>query len=214
MRTFVILGVWCARGTGVGQRPTRRQVEVRSRSRRRDRRGDLRRKTPTRSGPIASTTKIFVAMAIRKKGLDLDGWTEITKADAQEAKGGARTRLDVGRDVPQQGPAARHADGIGQPSAHRARTRRRDGPRRAGRGDERRREGSPPEADSVHRSDAACTATCRPPARWRSRCAPRSRTTSSARSWATTEAEIVSKDGHHDPLRHDEPAAASRRSTT
>lgn len=45
---------------------------------------------------IASTTKIFVAMAVRKKGLDLDAWTEITKADAQEAKGGARTRLDVG----------------------------------------------------------------------------------------------------------------------
>ena len=45
---------------------------------------------------IASTTKIFVAMAVRKKGLDLDGWTEITKADAREAKGGARTRLDVG----------------------------------------------------------------------------------------------------------------------
>lgn len=45
---------------------------------------------------IASTTKIFVAMAVRKKGMDLDGWTEITKADAREAKGGARTRLDVG----------------------------------------------------------------------------------------------------------------------
>lgn len=47
--------------------------------------------------PIASTTKIFVAMAVRKKGLDLDGWTEITKADARSAAGGARTRLDVGQ---------------------------------------------------------------------------------------------------------------------
>lgn len=47
--------------------------------------------------PIASTTKIFVAMAIRKKGFDLDGWTDITKTDAKYAKGGARTRLDVGQ---------------------------------------------------------------------------------------------------------------------
>ena len=46
---------------------------------------------------IASTTKIFVALAVRKKGLDLDGWTEITKVDVQEARGGARTRLDVRR---------------------------------------------------------------------------------------------------------------------
>ncbi len=46
--------------------------------------------------PIASTTKIFVAMAVRKRNLDLDGWTEITKVDAKEARGGARTRLDVG----------------------------------------------------------------------------------------------------------------------
>ncbi|HUJ58827.1 MAG TPA: serine hydrolase [Kofleriaceae bacterium] len=46
--------------------------------------------------PIASTTKIFVAMAVRQHGLDLEGWTEITKQDAREARGGARTRLDVG----------------------------------------------------------------------------------------------------------------------
>jgi len=45
---------------------------------------------------IASTTKIFVAMAVREKGLDLDGWTEITSADAHEARGGSRTRLAVG----------------------------------------------------------------------------------------------------------------------
>ncbi|MEO8701853.1 MAG: serine hydrolase [Kofleriaceae bacterium] len=46
--------------------------------------------------PIASTTKIFVAMAVRKRGLDLEGWTQITKVDARHARGGARTRLDVG----------------------------------------------------------------------------------------------------------------------
>lgn len=46
--------------------------------------------------PIASTTKIFVAMAVRKR-LDLDGWTEITKLDARYANGGARTRLDIGQ---------------------------------------------------------------------------------------------------------------------
>jgi serine-type D-Ala-D-Ala endopeptidase (penicillin-binding protein 7) len=47
--------------------------------------------------PIASTTKIFVALAVRKHDLDLDGWTEITKEDAEHAKGGARTRLDIGQ---------------------------------------------------------------------------------------------------------------------
>ena len=45
---------------------------------------------------IASTTKIFVAMAVRDHDLDLDGWTEITRADAHEARGGSRTRLPVG----------------------------------------------------------------------------------------------------------------------
>lgn len=46
---------------------------------------------------IASTTKIFVAMAVRKKGLVLDDWTEITQADVKAARGGARTRLDRGQ---------------------------------------------------------------------------------------------------------------------
>lgn len=46
--------------------------------------------------PIASTTKIFVAMAVRKKGIDLNGWTEITRTDSRAAKGGSRTRLDIG----------------------------------------------------------------------------------------------------------------------
>jgi D-alanyl-D-alanine endopeptidase (penicillin-binding protein 7) len=46
--------------------------------------------------PIASTTKIFVAMVVRAHDLDLDGWTTISKTDASYARGGARTRLDVG----------------------------------------------------------------------------------------------------------------------
>jgi D-alanyl-D-alanine endopeptidase (penicillin-binding protein 7) len=46
--------------------------------------------------PIASTTKIFVALAVRAHDLDLDAWTAITKADAYAARGGSRTRLDVG----------------------------------------------------------------------------------------------------------------------
>jgi len=43
--------------------------------------------------PIASMTKIFVAMVLRKRGLDLEGWTEITHVDAKAAEGGAGTRL-------------------------------------------------------------------------------------------------------------------------
>jgi D-alanyl-D-alanine endopeptidase (penicillin-binding protein 7) len=45
--------------------------------------------------PIASTTKIFVAMVVRKHGIALDGWTEITRVDVEAAKGGSRTRLDL-----------------------------------------------------------------------------------------------------------------------
>ncbi|MEJ7596985.1 MAG: serine hydrolase [Kofleriaceae bacterium] len=45
--------------------------------------------------PIASTTKIFVAMAVRKAGLELDGWTTITRVDVRGGLGGARTRLDI-----------------------------------------------------------------------------------------------------------------------
>ena len=46
---------------------------------------------------IASTTKIFVALVVRKKGIALDDWTEINKVDVKAARGGARTRLDPGR---------------------------------------------------------------------------------------------------------------------
>lgn len=45
---------------------------------------------------IASTTKIFVAMVVRRHKLDLNALTEITKEDARYAKGGSRTRLVVG----------------------------------------------------------------------------------------------------------------------
>lgn len=54
-------------------------------------------KNPDEVRAIASTTKIFVALAVRRKGLDLDGWTEITSGDARWARGGSRTRLDVGQ---------------------------------------------------------------------------------------------------------------------
>lgn len=46
---------------------------------------------------IASTTKIFVALVVRQRGLDLDGTTAITKEDRDYARGGARTRLNVGQ---------------------------------------------------------------------------------------------------------------------
>lgn len=46
--------------------------------------------------PIASMTKIFVAMALRRHKLRSQRWTEITAADAEAAAGGARTRLPRG----------------------------------------------------------------------------------------------------------------------
>jgi len=58
---------------------------------------ELTGKAPDEIRPIASTTKIFVALAVRKAGMDLDGWTEILRDDANLAKGGARTRLDIGQ---------------------------------------------------------------------------------------------------------------------
>ena len=36
--------------------------------------------------PIASTTKIFVAMVARRRGIDLDGWTKITRTDVRAAE--------------------------------------------------------------------------------------------------------------------------------
>jgi D-alanyl-D-alanine endopeptidase (penicillin-binding protein 7) len=54
-------------------------------------------KNPDEVRAIASTTKIFVALAVRRKGMDLDGWTAIDSGDARWARGGSRTRLDVGQ---------------------------------------------------------------------------------------------------------------------
>lgn len=51
---------------------------------------------PDEVRPIASTGKIFVAMLVRKKGIDLEAATEITKVDRNEARGGSRTRLPIG----------------------------------------------------------------------------------------------------------------------
>ena len=45
---------------------------------------------------IASTTKIFVAMAVRHANIDLDAYTKIERSDVRAARGGARTRLDIG----------------------------------------------------------------------------------------------------------------------
>ena len=58
---------------------------------------ELLGKGPDEIRPIASTTKVFVALAVRKAKIDLDGWTEIARDDANMAKGGARTRLDIGQ---------------------------------------------------------------------------------------------------------------------
>jgi D-alanyl-D-alanine endopeptidase (penicillin-binding protein 7) len=46
---------------------------------------------------IASTTKIFVAMVVRRRGIDLGGVTQITREDFRYARGGAATRLDIRR---------------------------------------------------------------------------------------------------------------------
>lgn len=45
---------------------------------------------------IASTGKIFIALLARERDIDLGTETEITEADQQLARGGARTRLPVG----------------------------------------------------------------------------------------------------------------------
>lgn len=54
-------------------------------------------KNPDVVRAIASTGKIFVAMAVRRRGIDLDGITEITMEDAFYARGGSRTHMDVRR---------------------------------------------------------------------------------------------------------------------
>lgn len=46
--------------------------------------------------PIASLTKIFVALVLREHGLDLEGWSQITGEDAKIAEAGAATALRRG----------------------------------------------------------------------------------------------------------------------
>jgi D-alanyl-D-alanine endopeptidase (penicillin-binding protein 7) len=62
-----------------------------------DRGGVVYAKNPDEVRAIASTGKIFVAMAVRRRGIDLGAATEITPEDRDHARGGARTRLDVGQ---------------------------------------------------------------------------------------------------------------------
>jgi D-alanyl-D-alanine endopeptidase (penicillin-binding protein 7) len=47
--------------------------------------------------PIASLTKLFVALVLRKHNLDLESWTEITEEDVTSAEGGAASALRLGR---------------------------------------------------------------------------------------------------------------------
>ncbi|HTE52238.1 MAG TPA: serine hydrolase [Kofleriaceae bacterium] len=54
-------------------------------------------KNPDAVRAIASTGKIFVALVARRRGMDLDGVTQITMEDATYARGGSRTHLDVGQ---------------------------------------------------------------------------------------------------------------------
>ncbi len=92
---WAVLGVLCARETWADDLP-----EVKSRSAiaiDAETGAEIFSKDADEIRPIASTTKIFVAMAVRQHELDLDGWTQITKADAKSAAGGARTRLDIGQ---------------------------------------------------------------------------------------------------------------------
>jgi D-alanyl-D-alanine endopeptidase (penicillin-binding protein 7) len=46
---------------------------------------------------IASMTKIFVAMVVRKKGLALQGWSTISAEDVAASEGGSKTRLPEGQ---------------------------------------------------------------------------------------------------------------------
>lgn len=49
--------------------------------------------------PIASISKLAAALVVVERGLDLDGLTTITRADAEVAKGGAPSRLLEGMTV-------------------------------------------------------------------------------------------------------------------
>lgn len=53
-------------------------------------------KNPDVEREIASTGKIFVALVVLERGLDLAAMTAITDADKEQAGGGARSRLQLG----------------------------------------------------------------------------------------------------------------------
>lgn len=57
----------------------------------------LYEKNADEARPIASTSKIFTAMALRRADIDLEDTTEITKSDRSYAADGAPSRLYVGR---------------------------------------------------------------------------------------------------------------------
>ncbi|MBA2543626.1 MAG: D-alanyl-D-alanine carboxypeptidase [Deltaproteobacteria bacterium] len=100
MRTLAALGATMALlGVLVGPTSANDLPDVRSKSvvvLDSDTGAELYGKDADEVRPIASTTKIFVAMAVRANKIELDAYTEITRADAKESRGGARTRLDVG----------------------------------------------------------------------------------------------------------------------
>ena len=52
-------------------------------------------KSANEARAIASTTKIFVAMVVRRHRIRLAAWSKILRADADAARGGARSRLPV-----------------------------------------------------------------------------------------------------------------------
>lgn len=58
---------------------------------------ELYAKNPDDERFIASTSKIFVAMVVRGKGIPLDGQTTINEVDRKWARGGAKSRLLEGR---------------------------------------------------------------------------------------------------------------------
>jgi D-alanyl-D-alanine endopeptidase (penicillin-binding protein 7) len=54
-------------------------------------------KNPDAVRAIASTGKIYVALVARRRGIELEGITEMTMDDVRFARGGSRTHLDVGQ---------------------------------------------------------------------------------------------------------------------
>lgn len=58
---------------------------------------ELYAKNPDEIRPIASVGKLFLALTVRGKGLPLEGATAIAEEDRLLARGGARSRLPVGK---------------------------------------------------------------------------------------------------------------------